>query len=135
MERYIGYARVGFNNTFNLEQQTNELKRYGCIKVYTDVRSMDCLCSQWVVILLNSLKAGDTVVVTSMDRLTCDAYYFGYIYHEIKRREAYLLLIDQPQLNFETDSGRRVVENLLSYAKHNLKMKKQPVFDNEKIPF
>ncbi len=91
---------------------------------------MDCLCSQWVTILLNSLKAGDTVVVTSMDRLTCDAYYFGYIHHEIKRRDAYLLLIDQPQLNFETDSGYRFVENLLSIAKRDLKKKKKLTFDS-----
>ena len=132
MGQYIGYARIGFDG--DLEQQKNELKRHGCTEMYTDVRSMDCLTSQWVTILLESLQEGDTVVVTSIDRLTCEAYYFGYIYHEIKRRGAYLLVIDQPQLIFESDLGRRVVDNLLVDAKRDLQSK-QPIFDSKKIPF
>lgn len=123
MGRYVGYARVSTHmqeQNGNLDRQIQELNNYRCTQVYSEVRSRDFNQSDEVNRLIASLQPNDTVVISSIDRLTCDIHYFGYIYHQIRQHQARLLVLDQSQLEFDTPLGKQLVSSHLSHAQYDL---------------
>ena len=122
-KRLIGYARVSTHmqeQSGNLDRQIKELESYGCTQVYSEVRSRDFNQSNEINSLIASLQPNDTVVISSIDRLTCDSYYFGYIYHQIREHQSRLLVLDQSQLEFNTPLGKQLVGSHLSHAQYDL---------------
>lgn len=68
-----GYARVSTKGQErdgnSLEAQERELRAAGCEKIYTDVFTGTKLDRPEFQKLMDTIKAGDTLVVTKMDRL------------------------------------------------------------------
>lgn len=64
----IGYARISTNDQI-LDLQVDALKRAGCARIYTDTISGALQERKGLSDCLESLKAGDTLVVWKLDRL------------------------------------------------------------------
>jgi DNA invertase Pin-like site-specific DNA recombinase len=63
----IGYARVSTKEQ-DLGAQTLDLKKAGCARVYSDKKSGVSRKRPGLALLWKDVRAGDTVVVTSIDR-------------------------------------------------------------------
>jgi DNA invertase Pin-like site-specific DNA recombinase len=64
----IGYARVSTNDQ-TLDLQLDALKRAGCERVYEDKASGAKIAREGLQAALDTLRAGDTLVVWRLDRL------------------------------------------------------------------
>lgn len=64
----IGYARVSTRDQ-NVDAQTDQLHAAGCTKVYVDHASGTLAKRPALTEALDYLRAGDTLVVTKLDRL------------------------------------------------------------------
>ena len=64
----IGYARVSTADQ-NPELQSDALEKAGCEKIYTDMASGAKDDRPQLLVMLNNLRPGDTVVVWRLDRL------------------------------------------------------------------
>lgn len=64
----IGYARVSTRDQ-NLDRQTRALKAAGCEKVFADKKSGRDIEREELSTCLDYMRAGDTLVVASLDRL------------------------------------------------------------------
>ena len=65
----IGYARVSTSGQ-NLDRQTRALTEAGCIRVFADKLSGKTADRPELAACLDYLRAGDTLVVPSLDRLS-----------------------------------------------------------------
>ncbi len=65
----IGYARVSTSGQ-NLDRQTRALTEVGCIRVFADKQSGKTADRPGLAACLDYLRAGDTLVVPSLDRLS-----------------------------------------------------------------
>ena len=64
----IGYARVSTRDR-NLDRQTRALKAAGCKKTFADKKSGKDAEREQLSACLDYMRAGDTLVVASLDRL------------------------------------------------------------------
>ncbi len=64
----VGYARVSTREQ-NLDRQHRALKTAGCIRIFTDKASGKTADRAELTACLDYLRSGDTLVVTSLDRL------------------------------------------------------------------
>ena len=64
----IGYARVSSNNQ-DLELQKQELQKAGCTKIFSESVSGKDNNRTPLTEMLNTLRAGDIVVVYKIDRI------------------------------------------------------------------
>ena len=64
----IGYARVSTSDQ-NLESQIDLLKKEGCEKIYSEKESGGRKNRPELLLCLENLREGDTLVVTKLDRL------------------------------------------------------------------
>jgi DNA invertase Pin-like site-specific DNA recombinase len=65
----IGYARVSTSGQ-NLDRQTRALTEAGCIRIFADKQSGKTADRPELAACLDYLRAGDTLVVPSLDRLS-----------------------------------------------------------------
>jgi hypothetical protein len=65
----VGYARVSTSGQ-NLDRQTRALTEAGCIRVFADQLSGKTADRPELAACLDYLRAGDTLVVPSLDRLS-----------------------------------------------------------------
>jgi predicted site-specific integrase-resolvase len=66
--RNIGYARVSKVEQ-HLELQLDALKKYGCVRIFTDTMTGTRFDRKELIAALAYLNAGDTLVVWRLDRL------------------------------------------------------------------
>jgi DNA invertase Pin-like site-specific DNA recombinase len=64
----IGYSRVSTNDQ-SLQGQKDQLNAYGCEKIYTDIVSGSKAERPGLIDMLDFARAGDTVIVSRLDRL------------------------------------------------------------------
>jgi DNA invertase Pin-like site-specific DNA recombinase len=65
----IGYARVSKVDQ-NLDRQLDALRRAGCLRIFADRKSGKDTARQELIKALDFMRPGDTLVVTSLDRLS-----------------------------------------------------------------
>lgn len=65
----LGYIRVNNKNDFAIDVQKSELILNGATKIYIDIGSDKITTRTGLKELLKQAKKGDTIVVTSFDRL------------------------------------------------------------------
>lgn len=117
-----GYARVSSTDQ-NLDRQMIALEAAGCEAISTDkISGKDFNRPQWAK-LVNKLRKGDVLIVTSIDRL-------GRNYEEIleqwriitKEKQAAIAVLDMPMLDTRNDRDligtliADIVLQLLSYV-------------------
>lgn len=113
----IGFARVS-TNTQDLTSQLERLEEAGCIKVFQGKHSgKQETNKQALAELLDYVRAGDTVVVTKLDRLGRSLSQVLTVLDEFKLKGVNLIAIDQ-QIDTSNDSpmNRAMVQLLGMFA-------------------
>jgi hypothetical protein len=81
----IGYARVSTNGQL-LDRQLHALNEVGCIKVFADKQSGRDADRPDLIACLAYLRAGDTLVVPSLDRLARSLQDLVTVVSDLRRR-------------------------------------------------
>ena len=87
--RWIGYARVSTVDQ-DLDRQLRELGAAGCVQTFTDVESGAVSERPGLAKALAALVAGDTLVVTRLDRAGRSARGLLELANELQEREVHL---------------------------------------------
>ena len=105
MGRHIGYARVSSDDQ-DLAIQKSALDRDHCAIVFEEKRSgIKRAGREQLDLALKVLMAGDTLVVTRLDRLGRSLRDLANIAHEIEQSGAHLSVIEQ-SVDTATSAGR-----------------------------
>ena len=106
----VGYARTStLDQKAGLEAQRRDLEALGCDRLFIEqVSSVDVRQRHKLAEALAYLREGDTLVVTSMDRLARSTQHLLEILDQIKAKGANLRILD-PDLNTGTASGELIL--------------------------
>lgn len=102
----VGYARV-FTARQNLDWQIQALKDVGCIHVFADRQSGKTAGRPELEACLDCLRPGDTMVVPSLDRLSCSLHELVTMVVGLSRRDLGFRSLHEG-LDTTTPSGRLV---------------------------
>ena len=113
----IGYIRTSTRDQkASLAEQERKLKQAGAERVYIEERSGGSIVKrQELQKLLSTLRSGDQVISTKLDRLSRSLSDFLKIHEEIESRGASLSFTDQ-QIETDTPAGRLMLNMLGAFA-------------------
>lgn len=97
----VGYARVSTQEQ-NLDRQIEALEAQGCEKIFTDKASGKNTERKAFKEMLDYLRADDTLIVASLDRLGRDYKDMSNTLRLINDKGAKINVLDAPFLNFNT---------------------------------
>lgn len=103
--RKVGYARVSTTGQ-TLELQLNTLKEFGCRRIYREKASGADAERPELRKLLASLKPGQSVVVTRLDRLARSTFDLFSIVKTITDKKAQFYSLAEPWTDTSTSTGR-----------------------------
>lgn len=114
MSYKIGYARVSSVGQ-ELSVQRELLDKAGCNSIFEEKVSGKNMERRELTLLLRTIRTGDNVVVTKLDRLARSMRDFWSIYDQINEKGASLTILN---MGLETDSpqGRLMMGILSSVA-------------------
>ena len=115
----IGYARVSSTGQ-SLEIQLSKLVAYGCAEhdgqIFQEKKSgTDAYNRPQLQACLRHLRAGDTLVITKLDRLARSTLNLTQIAEDLKLRGVELVVIDQ-SIDTSTPTGKLLFNMLASIA-------------------
>lgn len=120
-----GYARVSSTDQ-NLSRQLEQLKKEKCNKIFKEkVSGKNIQDRKELQKLLNGLKSGDTVVISSLDRLSRNYNDIKQLYNEITNvKHCNLIVLDMPCLSANNDSliskfMNELILNVLAFVSEN----------------
>lgn len=120
-----GYARVSSTDQ-NLQRQLEQLKKENCNKIFKEkVSGKNIQDRKELQKLLNVLKSGDTVVISSLDRLSRNYNDIKHLYNEITNvKHCNLIVLDMPCLSSNNDSliskfMNELILNVLAFVSEN----------------
>mgnify|MGYP006187785045 CR=1 FL=1 len=111
----IGVARTStLEQVAGLEAQVRQLKVYGCERVYQEqVSSVGERAT--LEEALSSLRAGDKLVVTKLDRLARSVQHLGQIIDRVNLAEASLVILDMGGTAVDTSNATgKLILNVMS---------------------
>ena len=112
----IGYARVSTKKQGeSLDSQIKILKKFGCEKVFFEVISAISPKRTELTAVLNDLNPGDTLVVTSLDRLGRSLKSLLDIINELKKRSIIFYSIKE-NVDLSTKTGMLSFNMMASFA-------------------
>ena len=120
----IGIARTStLEQVAGLEAQVKELKSYGCEKIYQEQVSSVAEREQ-LNLALSSLRSGDKLVVTKLDRLARSVKHLGEIVETINNAEASLVILDMGGSAIDTSNptGKLILNVMSSVAQFEREM-------------
>lgn len=94
----IGYARVSSKDQ-NLDRQINELKEYGCEKIFEEKISGKNFDRPVYKAMKKKLRFGDVLVVHSLSRFGRDKKEIMKEWEELVQQEVDIVILDTPVLN------------------------------------
>ncbi|MDC0135441.1 recombinase family protein [Sulfitobacter sp.] len=111
----IGYARTStLEQRAGLEGQLRDLEEYGCEKVFTEQVSSVAEREQ-LEEALGSLRAGDKLVVTKLDRLARSVQHLGQIIDRVNSAGASLVILDMGGTAVDTSNATgKLILNVMS---------------------
>jgi len=120
----FGYARVSTIDQ-DLGIQEAALRAVGCQTIRSEKKSgLDRGSRTELQILLDFLRAGDTLVVTRIDRLARSMKDLQDIVHELKGRGVSLKAIEQP-IDTGTAAGKAFLDMLGVFAEFETNLRKE----------
>lgn len=124
-----GYARVSSTDQ-NLQRQLEQLQKENCKKIYKEkVSGKNIQDREQLKKLLNTVAPGDTVVISSLDRLSRNYDDIKHLYNEIVNvKQCSLLVLDMPCLSANNDSliskfMNELILNVLAFVSENERTK------------
>lgn len=106
----IGYARTStLDQVAGLEAQHRDLTALGCERLFTEqVSSVDVKQREQLAAALEFIRAGDTLIVTKLDRLARSTTHLFEIVAVIKRKGAALRIMD-PAIDTGSATGELIL--------------------------
>ena len=120
----IGIARTStLEQVAGLDAQVNALESYGCEKIYKEQVSSVAERKQ-LNAALGSLRSGDKLVVTKLDRLARSVKHLGEIVDTINNAEASLVILDMGGTAIDTSkpTGKLILNVMSSVAQFEREM-------------
>ena len=120
----IGIARTStLEQKAGLEAQLRELEAYGCEKIYQEQVSSVAEREQ-LNAALSSLRSGDKIVVTKLDRLARSVKHLGEIVETINKADASLVVLDMGGTAIDTSNptGKLILNVMSSVAQFEREM-------------
>lgn len=121
----IGYARVSSVGQ-SLDVQIEKLKH--CDKLYQEKRSAATNKRPQLAACLEFVRAGDTLVVTRLDRLARSTLHLCQIAAELQRKQVQLDVVDQ-QINTTNATGRLLFHMLGAIAQFETELRAERQMD------
>ena len=114
----IGFARVSqaTEDQGNLETQTQQLQDYGVHEVVTEIGSGARSDRQALQALRRRLQAGDTLVVTAMDRISRRAVDGLRFIRDVTYAGVHLVVLSQREFDTTTPTGQLLLHLTLAIA-------------------
>lgn len=106
----IGYIRVSSKDQ-NLERQLAAMKKEGITKIFADKKSGKNTNRTAFNEMLDFVRADDTLVIASLDRLSRDYDDIKKTIQLLQEKEVKLIVLDSPFLNF--NSGNAAIDKLM----------------------
>lgn len=110
----IGYARVSTSDQ-NPDAQTDQLDAFGCEKLFIDTTSGTLSARPSLTMLMDYVRAGDTVVVTKLDRLGRSVKHLEELAGQFAAKDVALVAITQG-IDTKTAGGRLFFHVLAAIA-------------------
>jgi len=123
MAHKIGYARVSTVGQ-KLSVQRDLLKKEGCNSIFEEHASGSNMERPELTILLRTIRKGDVIVITKLDRLARSIVDFWNIYNQIKDRSAALHILNMG-LDTNSNQGRLMMGILASVAEFERELIKE----------
>ena len=120
----IGIARTStLEQKAGLEAQLRELEACGCEKIYQEQVSSVAEREQ-LNAALSSLRSGDKLVVTKLDRLARSVKHLGEIVETINKADASLVILDMGGTAIDTSNptGKLILNVMSSVAQFEREM-------------
>lgn len=115
IHKKIGYARVSTVGQ-TLDTQIEILERHGCDIIFREKVSGACAQRSQLRKMVRSLKKGDTVIVTRIDRLARSTFNLFAIVHDITKKGACFYSMAEPWADTNTSTGRLMLAVLAGLA-------------------
>ncbi|PCI78521.1 resolvase [Candidatus Aerophobetes bacterium] len=124
----IGYARVSsFGQSLDIQEK--KLLKAGCEEIFAEKLSATSMTKREELDLaLKTLRAGDLLIVTKLDRLARSMMDLFQISKRLHKKKANLLVLDQA-INTTTAEGRLLFNVLGSFAEFENDIRKERQFD------
>jgi len=119
----VGYARVSSVGQ-SLDVQSDKLSAYGCEKVFADKKSGTTADRPQLKACLTYLRAGDSLVITKLDRLARSTLHLTQIAEDLKVKEVDLIVLDQ-KIDTSTPTGKLLFNMLASIAEFETEIRKE----------
>ena len=103
--RTIGYARVSTNHQ-NLDRQLVELEQHKCDIIFKEKKSGKNVDRHEFHMMLQQLKAGDTIVISDMTRLARSTSDLFAIVEQLEKKQVSLKSIKESWLDTTTAQGK-----------------------------
>lgn len=128
----IGYARVSTKHQCeSLDQQIGLLKKSGCKEVYSEVVSGAKSKRKELTAVLTRLKTGDTLVITSIDRLGRSLKDLIAIIATLQERSIKFNSLKE-KMDTSTDSGMLMFNMMGAIAEFERTLINRRIFDGVK---
>ena len=128
----IGYARVSTKHQReSLDQQIALLKSSGCKQIYSEIISGANPKRPELTTLLDRIKAGDTLVITSVDRLGRSLKDLINIINHLKERSINFYSIKE-QMDTGTDTGMLMFNMMGSIAEFERSLINRRIYEGVK---
>jgi DNA invertase Pin-like site-specific DNA recombinase len=114
----IGIARTStIEQVAGLEAQVQALRDYGCERVYQEQVSSVAEREQ-LTLALDSLRSGDKLVCTKLDRLCRSVKHLGQVIELLTEKNASLVILDMGGTSVDTSSptGKLILNVMASVA-------------------
>lgn len=120
----IGYARVSTLDQ-NLEAQLERLQAAGCDKIFSEQRSgTSGKKREMLEECMDYLRAGDTLVITKIDRLARSARDLHNMVHDFEAKGIALQALDQ-SIDTSTPHGKAFLGMLAIFAEFETNIRKE----------
>lgn len=119
----VGYARVSTSDQ-SLDLQIHKLTESGCIKIFSDTSTGSDTKRQGLVDLLDYLRAGDTLIITRIDRIARSVLDLQQMVKAFSEQQILLTALEQP-ISTDSASGKAFLDMLAVFSEFELNIRRE----------